>query len=88
MTVFMVQVKYESTKTWLVEGHDEEFVRAQYDSGVLEMEFGADAAISTEHSGLQAITKVEGKISKSMAPRVLKLNLEDPRPRPFDQETD
>lgn len=78
MPVFMIQCKYEQTKTWYVEADSEEQAKEAYESADLEMEH--DPSIETSHGNLQAVVRVDGPISTAIQEKMVRLN------EPFDFE--
>lgn len=74
--MFMIQCKYEQTKTWYLEAESEDHARAVYESADLEHEH--DPAIETSHGKLQAVVPVDGPITKSMRAKVVDVRV------PFD----
>lgn len=76
MTMFMIQCKYEQTKTWYLEADSEDQVREIYESADLEHEL--EPAIETSHGNLQAVVVVTGPITPIMREKVVDVRV------PFD----
>lgn len=75
MAIYMVQCKYEQTKTWFVDAASEEDVRKIYETSDLEIEH--DAHLPVHETGyLNSVTKLEGKVSKKIQSQAIKIGLQ------------
>lgn len=64
MAIFMLQCKYEQTKTWFVDAANEEDARKVYDTANLEIEH--EPHMFDQSGRLHSVVKLEGKPSKKI----------------------
>lgn len=77
MAVYAIQIEYRQTKTWYVEAETVDAVKAIMETDLEDF----DPTIYADDATIQAVTKVEGKISKKFKDKIIQIQPQNPEER-------
>ena len=77
MALYAIQIEYRTTKTWYVEAETVDAVQAIMESDLEDF----DPTIVTDDATIQAVTKVEGKLSKKFQDKIIQITPQNPEER-------